>query len=94
MNEETRNETLRALRQQLPEHRLVLLGATALEHQGLLKRRTVDLDLVVLAGEEVLAAALKDWDRKAPHRWTAPTGVPVDLLPVQPEDVELGSPHL
>jgi len=84
------NETLKALRQRLPRHRLVLLGATALDYQGLLKRRTFDLDLVVLGAEAEVTAALEGWTRTAPHRWEAPTGVPVDVLPIQPEDVELG----
>lgn len=84
------DDTIHALRQRLPGCRLVLLDAAALEHQGLLRRRTLDLDLMVVAGLEEVVAALADWKHPAPHRWVLPSGMPVDLLPVEAADIERG----
>jgi len=79
-----------------PEHRLVIIGATAIGHHiGLPHRGTKDLDLVVtLELDEFpgVLAELEGWTQAEgmEHRFTAPDGLRLDILPAGPKLVARG----
>lgn len=79
-------QTLLALRKDLSDVRVVLVGAAALACQMDMRWRTTkDLDLTVVAKEADLAARLRGlgWKRheRTEQRWTSNEGIIVDALP-------------
>ncbi len=82
-----------------PEVPVVLIGGVALAFSGKLSHRTTeDLDLVVaipIPKVDRDLASLEDWKHSedVPHRWHAPDGVRVDILPVPVEALASGRIH-
>ena len=76
--------------------RLVLVGASAIELQGVpLSRRAFDFDVVVQATPEVVLEVMSDalgWRQgvKGPPNWLGPGGTAVDLIPASPGLVQSG----
>lgn len=90
---------LKSLCQLWPEVPVVLIGGVALSVSGNLSHRTTeDLDLVVAiptAEVDCALASLEGWEHSEdiPHRWHAPHGVRVDILPVPLEALASGRIH-
>lgn len=78
---------LRQLRDLYPSSPLVLLGAAALGfHLEMSWRATKDLDVTLSIGLQDLSriASLGGWRSIAEHRWGAPHGVIIDVVPAEP----------
>jgi predicted nucleotidyltransferase len=86
-------DALRELRALWPQHRLVLIGASALGcFLEMRWRKTHDLDLSVSIAPSEFPAGLdarRNWveDPHTPHRWISPQGVRVDFVPADPETI-------
>lgn len=66
-------------------YRFALIGATAMAIQlPPPSRATEDIDVIVVVDDVSFDAVDLDWERfpGVPHRWRAPNGVEVDVLPV------------
>lgn len=79
-----------------PSQQLVLIGAGALGcSMDMWWRGTHDLDLVLVGRHGAAAAALRSLglrqDPRFEHRWTADTGVHLDVLPLSEKQLAAGS---
>lgn len=81
---------IRALQRLWPNTPMSLVGASAVAcHIPFEHRITQDIDLALAVGIDDAHAALTrelGWvaDARIPHRWASPTGVSIDLIPVEP----------
>jgi predicted nucleotidyltransferase len=87
-----RLEALRDVRAAFPSSSIALIGATALGLQLEMKwRNSIDLDLAIAVSvDEIDELRLPGWERVRQHKWKAPRGVPVDIVPAPPEAVASG----
>lgn len=87
-------DVLSALRRARPELRFVMIGATALLHHLSLGRETKDVDLVIVAELDEIAAVLEPlgWrrHRRELQRWVHSNGVIADILPASPSLIARG----
>jgi predicted nucleotidyltransferase len=75
-----------------PEVKVVVIGAAALNCQlPTTGRRTYDIDLTILAEVDAVSAHMRKLgcarDPKREHRWLAPDGLAIDVLPVTAEAI-------